>query len=419
MPLSVLATAKYLVLDLFAGMDGLGHALELNGVTDLQALGVVIIFFEVDSRCRRLLRTRRVKLHSYLSDVKDSEGAPGSVFALSDAEFFLLNSLLDSCPMLQLLFVGGGSPCVGFSAANPRGRGVNDPASNMIWTIPVLAARARQRLPATVSVVFFLENVDMPGSRKPPLDEIFGVSGVKACASLYGPCNRPREFWTNLPIHLDSASTVDPPSVLDKGWKPLWELLGTSKSRPKFCTFLRPFPPGRPQEFSVAFTRLPLSMYSEFGLVYRPDSSKEALSKLKDLVLRCARCDTHDLKTVGGSAVKLRGELCEYTHSSNYKVVRPLNGRERDLCLGFPPNASSLPGEEADLSMNWDRLSATGNSYSVPVVACIVRALTSAIKSGSVPLLLPGMPSVLTPAAALSALGASSSAPLRQGNSGR
>ena len=302
-PLSVLATTKYLILDLFAGMDGLGHALELNGVNDWQTLCAVVIFFEVDSRCRQLLRARRVNPHSYLSDIKDSDGAQGSVFALSDADFFLLDSLLDSCPMLRLLFVGGGSPCVGFSAANPRGRGVNDPASNMIWTIPVLAARARLRLPSSVSVVFFLENVDMPGSRKPPLDEIFGVPGVKACASLYGPCNRPREFWTNLQVHLDPASAVDPGSVLDRGWRPLWELLGTSKSRPKFCTFLRPFPPGRPQEFPAAFTRLPLSMYSEFGLVYRPDSSREDLSKLADLVRRCARCDTHDLKTVGGSAV--------------------------------------------------------------------------------------------------------------------
>lgn len=131
--------------------------------------------------------------------------------------------------------------------------------------------------------------------------------------------------------------------MLDKGWRPLWELLGTFKPCPRFCSFLRPFPPNRPQEFPAAFIRLPLSMYSEFGLVYRADAPREAFSKLSDMVRRCARCDTHDLKTVGGSAVKLRGELCEYILSSNYKVARPFNGRERDLCHWFPSQRIRSP----------------------------------------------------------------------------
>ena len=288
----------------------------------------------------------------------------------------------------------------------------------MMWTLPVLATRLRHQLPPSVSVVFFLENVDMAASRKPPIDEVLGVTGLKACASRCLPCNRPREFWSNLIFELSSPKEVSATSVLDSGWRPLWELLGgTSKS--KFGTFLRPFPPGKPREFPAAYTRLPLSTYSETGLVYRPDAPPEVLAKIKDLTRRCARCDTRDLKTVGGSAVKLRGELCDYVHSSGLRWVRPLNGRERDLCLGFPPDASALPGEEPESSINWGRLEATGNSYAVSVVADLLRPLAEAILSSSVPPLRPGFPSTMTAADALAALGASSAEPLQGSNSRR
>jgi hypothetical protein len=78
MPVSILATTQYLSLDLFTGMDGLGHALESLGIADFSAHSAVIVYFEVDSRCRRLLHARRVRPGAYLSDVADSEGLQGS-----------------------------------------------------------------------------------------------------------------------------------------------------------------------------------------------------------------------------------------------------------------------------------------------------------------------------------------------------
>ena len=219
-------------------MDGLGHALESLGIVDLPALHVTVIFFETDTRCRTLLQARRVKLGAYLSSTKDAAGAAGSVFALTEADFFSLRSLLGSCPQLRLLFIGGGSPCVGFSQANPGGRGIDDPHSNMVWTIPVLATVAKSLLPSDVSVVFLLENVDMRESRKPPLDTVLGVTGRKACASLLLACRRPREYWTNLVTSTPSAVEVDFNSLLDEGWRPLWELLSPlrtlSASAPSF-----------------------------------------------------------------------------------------------------------------------------------------------------------------------------------------
>ena len=416
-PLHVLATTKYLILDLFTGMDGLGHALESLGISDLDALHVTVIFFETDSRCRQLLRARRVKSGAYLSDVKDSTGEVGSVFALTDADFFYLGTLINSCPLLRVFFVGGGSPCVGFSQANPGGRGIDDPASNMIWTIPVIATKARELISPDTAVVFFLENVDMHPSRRPPLDQTLGVPGVKACASLYLPCRRPREYWTNLESHLPPELCPDLDAVLDDGWRPLWELLARTTSSSRFGTFLRPFSAGHPREFPASYCRLPLSMYSEQGLVYRPDSPPRTLEKIKELVARCCRCNTSDLKESGGRSVKLRGELCDWIHlKGGSEWLRPLNGRERDLALGFPSFASALPGEETESSITWGRLEASGNSFAVPVIAALVKPLATAILSGIAPPLLPGFPSTPTASAALAALGASSSTPLAKEN---
>ena len=134
-------------------------------------------------------------------------------------------------------------------------------------------------------------------------------------------------------------------------------------------------------------------------------------------MLRCARCDTHDLKEVGGSSTKRRAELCDWIHlGGGIEHLRPLNGRERDLCLGFPPNASALPGEEQELTIHWGRLEASGNSFAVKIVAHLVRPLAEAILAGGRPPLLAGFPSTPDSATALQALGAASTKPLQQSN---
>ena len=398
-------------------MDGLGHALEAQGLVDLAALKTTIIFFETDPRCRELLEARRVKPGAYLSGTEDAHHVKGSVFALTDANFFNLRSLLATCTSLRILFIAGGSPCVGFSQANPGGRGIDDPNSNMVWTIPVISTVARDSLPDSTAVIYLLENVDMKESRKPPLDSVMGNSGIKICASTLLSCRRPREYWTNLVTAQPKPLLVSADSVLDKGWRPLWELCSPTKPSDRFATFLRPFSPGKPREFPARYHRLPLSMYSEHGLVYRPSAPRHILEKIKDLVARCARCNTQDLKELNGRSTKLRGELCDWIHSEGgIEFLRPLNGRERDRALGFPPDASALPGEEQELSLTWGRLEASGNTFAVSVVAHIVSPLAEAILKGGCPPLRPGFPSTRTAEEALRALGAASHQPLPQTN---
>ena len=121
-PTKVMEAAEYLVLDLFTGMDGLGNAFDMCGISELEAHKVLVICFETDARCRKLLRARRHRPNYYVSSAIDASNTEGSVFALTDAEFFVLDWLLLSCPNIRLVLVAGGSPCVGFSSKPRRTR---------------------------------------------------------------------------------------------------------------------------------------------------------------------------------------------------------------------------------------------------------------------------------------------------------
>ena len=54
------AGPSWLVLDLFAGMDGLGHAMDSLGMESLVGPVIIVYLFEVDPRCRAVLSEQRV-----------------------------------------------------------------------------------------------------------------------------------------------------------------------------------------------------------------------------------------------------------------------------------------------------------------------------------------------------------------------
>ena len=306
-----------------------------------------------------------------------------------------------------------GSPCVGFSGANPNGRGIDDPESNKLWFIPVLAAQAR-KAKRDLFIIFRAENVEM-GSRAPPLRKVFGVDACHLCASKWLPARRPRIYVTNLRISEAPTVEVDPASCLAPGWRPLWGLCpqAADVSSQRFGTFLRPFGPGKPQEFPASYHRLPLSTYSEHGLVYRPDAPPDVLTRIRSLVEQNMRISTADLKKIGGRAVKLRGVVADFIHKDGQaRYLRPLSSTERDRALGFPAGASALEPATNESQLDWSCMEATGNSFAVPVLAHILKPIADFLLRG-VPLPLhDGFPTTLSPSAALAALGASSSTPL-------
>ncbi len=112
----------WLVLDLFAGMDGLGHAMDSLGMGALVGPTIIVYLFEVDSRCRAVLSEKRVREGVHLSSWKDSEGIIGSVFYLVEGG---LQDLLRRHPSIKHIFViearrlGGPRQAVSEDVAGP------------------------------------------------------------------------------------------------------------------------------------------------------------------------------------------------------------------------------------------------------------------------------------------------------------
>jgi hypothetical protein len=71
--------------------------------------------------------------------------------------------------------------------------------------------------------------------------------------------------------------------------------------------------------------------------------------------------------------------------------------------MGFPAGASSIPGAQGG-EFDWEAMSATGNSFSVPIIAHIMRPVISAVGQYKPFAVLPGCPTVLTETAALESL---------------
>ena len=175
-------------------------------------------------------------------------------------------------------------------------------------------------------------------------------------------------------------SSVDVSLCLADGWRPLWEFPGRER-RPdlRFSTFLRPFARGFPSEYPADYERLPLHSYSDRGLVYLPGAAQPLLEELKSYVESSVRINTKDVEKAGSAAMQARARLAEWIHKEQGSaILRPLSGWERDVALGFPRGASSLPGEESS-GFVFGQLSATGNSFAVPVLAHILRPIARAL----------------------------------------
>ena len=400
----------HLVLDLFTGMDGLGHALELNSV-NLKALSMFTVFFETSERCRSLLAHHRVHAQSALSNVPDSDGSVGSALALSgNPDRFI--SWLSKFSKLSLILIAGGSPCVGFSRAKTNARGTLDKESRKIVVFPLLLAILNARLPQ-VQVVFLAENVLMDATPwtsacKLLIDKCLGVQPFLGKASVLTPCDRDRLFWTNLPHQELTPVQVDARAALDDGWRPLWEF-PNGEPRPdlRFCTFTRGFPPGQPEELSddqKNFPRLPLHSYQLKGLVYLASADKASLAQVSSWLRRSVNVCTKNLRVPGSSSISARASLARWIHlEGGDRLLRPLNGGERDVSLGFPRGASALPSD-ASAQFVLDQTQATGNAFSPPVVAHVLRPLTAVFNGSAQPSFPRPAPTELDPEVVLSSL---------------
>lgn len=91
------------------------------------------------------------------------------------------------------LFMGG-SPCQDLSALKTMGFGLDGEKSRLLYDFVSLYKK-------TDCKYFLLENV-VPAKKEweNQIDDIMGVKGVHINSDLFVPQNRPRVYWTNIPI---------------------------------------------------------------------------------------------------------------------------------------------------------------------------------------------------------------------------
>ena len=301
--------------------------------------------------------------------------------APTDDKCRLLLSTLDRHEEVTHLLFAGGSPCQGFSRANPNSKVVRDPRSALIWVFHALSSSALTHFKGKASVAVVLENVVMKDSAiEKNITKLFGTNPQGASANLWTACDRDRNFWSSypaLPLPELEKTSPDFGAILSQGWMPLWEL-SKSGRRPRFSCFLRPWPPDCPPGNVTSFWKFSLHRYGEHGLVYRPDALSEVLRKIEGLV-EGMRSNDRGFKKAGTAVHSARSDLCKWIHAEGgYKYLRPLNADERDLAMGFPAGASRLPADypRDKLGEEFGRCLLSGNAWAPPAASHVLGHLS-------------------------------------------
>ena len=366
-------------------MGGCWHAFNALGIPPGPASGIKVIMFETDPPARAVLEAMaNTSEWLHLSSDKDKSGEIGSVLALTEDGCRLLLTTLDRRKEVKHVLFAGGPPCQGFSRANPNSKGVRDPRSALIWVFHALSAAALAHFRKKASVAAVLENIVMKGSAiEKSISKLFGAAPQVANANFWTACDRDRNFWSSypaLPLPDQGGTSPDFDAILSKGWRPLWELSGSSK-RPRFSCFLRPWPPGGPPENATSFWKFSLHRYDGHSLIYRPDAPAEIFKKIEGFVAGM-RSNDRGFKKTGTAARSSRSDLCRWIHTEGGdKHFRPLNADERDLALGFPAGASRFPASHPrdKLGEEFGRCFLSGNAWAPPAAAHVFSHLSTHI----------------------------------------
>lgn len=103
----------------------------------------------------------------------------------------------DSLPKIDLLI--GGSPCQSFSRAGD-GSGF-DGKSKLFWEYVRILKEVKP-------TYFLLENVKMKKEWQDVISEALGVQPIEINSKFFVPQNRPRLYWTNIPIKVENIPTT-------------------------------------------------------------------------------------------------------------------------------------------------------------------------------------------------------------------
>ena len=333
---------RILVVDLFAGIGGLGVALEKAGVRVTQFLIV-----EKDADCRRLLR-RKYPGAEFLNDVlKCTREA--------------IEKSMDSIPGITGVIVGGGSPCQGISRLSARRRHLEDPRSQLFFEAVRIFRRVEQlALERQIWCLKLLENVVADPEDIDLMSEKLRMRPVFIESGEVSRVRRPRMYWISAPIsEAPGLSIIERPKSdqlkFEAPLEPLeifvnagcdWKA-GSESADLRFPTFTRSIPRKRPP----------------------PEP---------------AGIDTCDSATLQRWK-KDEFRYPPYTYALGYMIseserLRPLKAEEREILMGFARGHTALllkkqPQGEVEVQQAEDlRCGALGNSFHTNTVAMLLDA---------------------------------------------
>ena len=117
---------------------------------------------------------------------------------------------LKQLPKIDLLI--GGSPCQGFSR-NGKSLNFEDPRSKLFFEYVRILNYLKEHNNA--DIIFLLENVHMKKEYRDIISEHLGVEPIDINSKLLSAQNRPRLYWTNLPITPPGDKGVHLIDILD------------------------------------------------------------------------------------------------------------------------------------------------------------------------------------------------------------
>ena len=174
-----IASEKILLVDLFAGIGGLGLSLERAGIKFNHALVV-----ESDQNCRRLLR-RKMPGSDFCSDVKKVDKK-------------MVQDAISKVPGISGIVVGGGSPCQGLIKLSSGREHLKDERSALFYEqarIFELVEKVAKKM--KIWCVKLGENVVADGK---DVDEMSGTLKMKPVLAESGEVSlvrRPRLYWVS------------------------------------------------------------------------------------------------------------------------------------------------------------------------------------------------------------------------------
>jgi len=105
----------------------------------------------------------------------------------------------------------GGSPCQDLSIAKKDRKGLDGERSGLFWEYARILREVKPKY-------FILENVaSMHGQDKNVITRELGVAPVLLDAKDFGACERPRLFWTNIPVQLPSKNKAVLKDIINWG----------------------------------------------------------------------------------------------------------------------------------------------------------------------------------------------------------